>query len=269
MYQIKYLKYKNKYLKLKALIAGSTCNAAKTFTCYKDDQLKIINDNDELNKESNLDTRANIRKKQLIKEMNDNKEQIGNLNVDNFCTNINWNLDKTKVVEKWVPLKNICKGQYVIGRISLLTDYYTSSNFVTLNHNKWTISLNDLFIYCGLKNINLQKEKFPIRLITDENCGIKSLDDKKGINDINVTSREICQILFQYKASLYQCQEYPHIFFITLKKLDKEILYTDKDEKNQDKKYKLIQVYNPDTQKDDKKLIANNNLFTAINKDKK
>jgi hypothetical protein len=154
MYKNKYLKYKTKYFNLKELLGGET----KTFNCSSNNHLNIMNDIEG----KNLDEKANKLKDNFIAIV----KQDG-LKNDNFCNNLNWSRDYNgnKNCNKWVPLKDICKKQFVIGRIENLTDYYNCENFTTLNHKDWTLSINDLFIYRAINNHNnvIKEENFPIR----------------------------------------------------------------------------------------------------------
>lgn len=163
-------------------------------------------------------------------------------NITDYCKNRNW-LYNNKVYKNCqlskIPLSemvfedNFIHRQYVLGRMKNLEEYYKCHYFYTLDSEDWDdlYQLNDLFIYCAQES---EENVFPIRIVTDPKGGIKSKDELSGISDydkniitlphllkqyenINIVSREICQLSKYFKMGFYQSIDYPNIFFATKK----------------------------------------------------
>jgi hypothetical protein len=154
-----------------------------------------------------------------------------------YCSTRNWMTSSKRrnkpTVCRTIPLlETIAPGkrQYVFGRMSNLEPYYSCpSKFITLDSKDWDslYQVNDMFVYCAT---NMTNEQFPLRLVFDANGGIQSRHDKTGFMNyddnvvsiphlfnptkrVHILSREICQISKFFGMSLYQSQDYPHIFF--------------------------------------------------------
>lgn len=165
---VKYLKYKSKYLKLKKQYGGYINQ--RTFTCKQEPLIY----NGTKSENYSLIERAIFRKNRYVKQTEDTTEYK---DLEDFCEKVQWNKDVNPTDTcKFIPLANMCKDtnnkrqdQIVIGRMQLLQIYYNCSDkYITLSTNKWSVSLNDLFIYCSTLNKKLKNTDFPIRLVTDD-----------------------------------------------------------------------------------------------------
>lgn len=151
-----------------------------------------------------------------------NPEFNGYRNINDFCTNFNFNTEKNTIdntsgydilderskrqheINKRLRCSHIPyletiprppEKQYVFGRVDeiLARGYYECEYFKTLNlpydstggKIAWNIDINDFFTYCASINVRTHDfEYFPIRLIIDKRCRFE--DEGFNLNDLDL-----------------------------------------------------------------------------------